>query len=271
MAASTRNVRGTGSYLVKRGPTYYFQARIPERLRRSFNGSGVYKVSLRTGDETIARARAEHEMTQFNVRIEAARLEYVNAQPDAPEVQREPRTTTLDEALIRGVCDYYRYLDYHTLENALTRQVPFLAALTDAAYQAHIVRRRQALEVQLRTVHDHLERGDFGYADPWLHAFFGYQKLKITHLDPLWYRLRYYLAVTIRQCLLDARMRLKGEIVARPPVPDHPLLDIPVEGIRMHEGRPEPTWAMLREAWAATRDRPVQTIADMDEVLRRFE
>ena len=39
----------------------------------------------------------------------------------------------------------------------------------------------------------------------------------------------------------------------------------------MHEGRPEPTWAMLREAWAATRDRPVQTIADMDEVLRRFE
>ena len=88
------------SNIVRRGPIYYFRARIPEHLVERVGRTHV-SISLRTSDQADAKRLAREHRVALEQELEALDAK----QPSAP---MRGSVLHLSESDIEGICDRYR-------------------------------------------------------------------------------------------------------------------------------------------------------------------
>lgn len=232
--------------LLKRNNVYYFRAKIPRDLQ-PYLGRKEEKFSLRTRDPAEARRLARQASVDFDKRCERLRQEIHSCQG-----RKEP--VVVDDALIRELCDLWRYQtlsadEYHRREGIFRDDL--------AARHAEVHETGQALKTALAEAR--LEA-----IEPVLNTFLHLLGIELRGSDSRYRELLYRFLQTVTEVHGQQMMRDAGEVVWTPSPPANCRSTQQVSGrISLDE---------LFEDWKRfDPGRPERTLNDVQVTLHDFE
>jgi hypothetical protein len=229
----------TQTRLVRRGPVYYFRARIPEAFKYHFGGKAELNVSLKTKDKKEAERLVRVKSVELDGTFESLRQRQNSA----------PLRHISDDEIARIVA-----------KSAATRmkadEEGRIVGLSDEDFAGHL-RRLEEIE---RSGAAGMARGSLGAMEPMVDDWLTSHGYELSNDSADYRRFAFAFAKAQVRVSEQLRARNRGEAVDTPPMPAEPA----------GGARGAYTLDDLRQYWQKQKAPRSKTASEAESVIRRF-